>query len=187
MASEKPVVVVGAGLVGLAVARQLLMDSPGRAVTVVEKEDTVAAHQSGRNSGVIHSGVYYASGSIHAQLCRRGGAQLREFCADAGIPVLGFGKLIVATNGDEAQRLRELLEQARANGIVAAAMMGPMGIRDIEPHARGVAALHVPCTSSVDFTAVAAAIAEDIRRRGARSGSAAKFGEVASARTASTC
>jgi len=166
MAAEKPVVVVGAGLVGLAVARQLLMDSPGRAVTVVEKENTVAAHQSGRNSGVVHSGVYYAPGSIHARLCRRGGAQLREFCADVGIPVRGFGKLIVATNGDEAKRLRRLLEQARANGIADAAMMGPMGIRDIEPHARGVAALHVPCTSSVDFTAVAAAIAEDIRRRG---------------------
>ena len=125
MAAEKPVVVVGAGLVGLAVARQLLMDFPGRAVAVVEKESTVAAHQSGRNSGVIHSGVYYAPGSIHAQLCRRGGAQLREFCADEGIPVLGVGKLIVATNDVESKRLRGLLEQARANGIADAEMIGP--------------------------------------------------------------
>lgn len=166
MAAEKPVVVVGAGLVGLAVARQLLMEFPGRAVTVVEKESTVAAHQSGHNSGVIHSGVYCAPGSIHALLCRRGRAQLREFCADAGIPVLACGKLIVATDGAEARRLPGLLEQARANGIADAAITGPMGIRDLEPHARGVAALHVPCTSSVDFTAVAAAIAEDIHRRG---------------------
>lgn len=166
MAAEKPVVVVGAGLVGLAVARQLLIDAPGRAVTVVEKESTVAEHQSGRNSGVIHSGVYYTPGSIHARLCRRGGAQLREFCADAGIPVVACGKLIVATRAREAQRLRGLLEQARANGIADAVLLGARGIREIEPHARGVAALHLPCTSSVDYVAVAGALAADIRRRG---------------------
>ena len=159
-------VVVGAGLVGLAVARQLLIDAPGRAVTVVEKESTVAAHQSGRNSGVVHSGVYYAPGSIHARLCRRGGAQLREFCADSGIPVLALGKLIVASDGEEARRLPGLLEQARANGIADAVILGPAGIREIEPHARGVAALHIPSTSSVDFAAVAAAVADDVRRRG---------------------
>ncbi|HXZ98936.1 MAG TPA: L-2-hydroxyglutarate oxidase [Candidatus Binatia bacterium] len=166
MIGERPTVVVGAGLVGLAVARQLLIQSPGRPVSVLETEATVAAHQSGRNSGVVHSGIYYAPGSISARLCSRGGAQLREFCVEAGIPVRPLGKLIVATSPEEARRLPVLLERARINGIPGVTIVGSRGIREIEPNARGTAALHVPGTSSVDFVAVAAALADDIRRRG---------------------
>jgi len=161
------VVVVGAGIVGLATARAILERIPGAEVVVVDKEDRVAAHQSGRNSGVIHAGVYYPPGSGKARLCLDGRAALQRFCAEHGVPVAVPGKLIVATAPDELDRLAGLEARARANGIEVH-RVGPDGLRAVEPHAAGIAALRVPSTGVVDFGAVSVALAADVVGRGAR-------------------
>ncbi|MGV9254374.1 L-2-hydroxyglutarate oxidase [Streptomyces sp. NPDC003697] len=158
--------VVGAGIVGLAVARQLCLQRPGWEVVVVDKEPAVARHQTGHNSGVIHAGIYYSPGSLKARLCRRGVRLLEDFCDEQGIPYARLGKLVVALDDRESVRLRDIRDRALANGIPDVRMLGPAGIRDIEPHVAGVAALHSPSTSVVDFTAVARALADDIGRRG---------------------
>ena len=158
--------VVGGGIVGLAVAHQLLLDRPGAAVTVLEKEPRLAAHQSGRNSGVVHAGIYYAPGSVKAALCRRGVALLRDFCTEHAIPIDPCGKLVVARDEAEADRLPALLERARAVSAPGLEILGPDGIRDHEPHAVGRAALWSPSTAIVDFGAVAAALAADVTARG---------------------
>ncbi|HEX5569545.1 MAG TPA: L-2-hydroxyglutarate oxidase [Streptomyces sp.] len=159
-------VVVGAGIVGLAVARSLLLDRPGRQVTVLEKETEVAAHQTGHNSGVVHAGLYYTPGSLKATLCRRGTALLREYAAEHKIPYEEAGKLVIATDTREETRLRALYETARANAVPGLALLGPDGLRDIEPHARGRAALHSPHTAVIDFRQVALALVSDIRALG---------------------
>jgi L-2-hydroxyglutarate oxidase LhgO len=160
------VLVVGAGIVGLAVGRQLLIDRPGEEVTVVDKESTVAAHQTGHNSGVIHSGIYYTPGSLKAQLCRRGRDLLTDFCLEHKVPVSAVGKLVVALNSDDQRRLAEIHRRAQANGVKEAVMMDGPGLREIEPHVAGIAALHSPATSIVDFAQVARALAADIAARG---------------------
>jgi len=160
------VVVIGAGIVGLAVARQLLIDGPGAPVIVLDKEERVAAHQTGHNSGVVHAGIYYPPGSLKAQLCRRGRDLLGEFCAANGIRVDPVGKLVVALNEAERDRLAEIERRALANGVSDVVMLDGPGLRRIEPEVAGVAAVHSPSTAIVDFVAVAGALAADITTRG---------------------
>ena len=160
------VVVVGAGIVGLAVARQLLIDRPGESVTVLDKEKRVAAHQTGHNSGVVHAGIYYSPGSLKAQLCRRGRDLLGEFCAANGIRVDPVGKLVVALNEAERDQLAEIERRALANRVSDVVTLDGPGLRRIEPEVAGVAAVHSPSTAIVDFVAVAGALAADITTRG---------------------
>jgi L-2-hydroxyglutarate oxidase len=158
--------VVGAGIVGLAVARRLQLDQPGRRVTVWEAATTVGSAQTGHNSGVVHAGLYYEPGSLKASLCRRGGRLLRRFCAEHGIPVDELGKLVVATAVDERAALAAILERARRNGVPDVRWLEGADIGDIEPHAAGVAAVHSPHTAVVDFAAVARALAADVEAGG---------------------
>ena len=161
------VVVVGAGIVGLACARELRRRRPDWDILVLEKEMRAASHQTGRSSGVIHSGVYYAPGSLKAQLCLRGRDQLQRFCDDAGVPYEVCGKVIVAADDSELGRLAELERRAAANGV-AAERIGPERLRELEPHCVGVAALHLPGTGLVDFRLVAGALARELERNGCR-------------------
>ncbi|MDT4995358.1 MAG: (S)-2-hydroxyglutarate dehydrogenase [Actinoplanes sp.] len=155
--------VVGAGIVGLAVARELSRQAQ---VTVVDKEDRVGAHQTSHNSGVAHAGLYYPPGSLKAELCRRGRLLLAAYCAERGLPYDTCGKLVVARDESEAERLAEIERRAVANQVPGLCRLDPAGIARIEPHARGVAALHSPETAIVDFPAVARAYAEDVRAAG---------------------
>jgi L-2-hydroxyglutarate oxidase LhgO len=151
--------VIGAGIVGLAVARELAARAD---VTVLDKEDRVAAHQTGHNSGVVHAGVYYPPGSLKATLCRRGMTLLRAYCAERGLPYAECGKVVVARDAAEAERLAEIERRARANGVPDLRRLDPAGLRAVEPHATGVAALHSPRTAITDFAAVARALAADL-------------------------
>ncbi len=158
--------VIGGGIVGLAVARELTLRYPGLAVTVFDKEDRVAAHQSGHNSGVVHAGLYYAPGSLKARLCVRGGSLLREFCQQHGIRLLKLGKLVVASSDDERPGLAEIERRALANGVPGLRRVTRTGIGEIEPYVRGVAALYSPHTASVDFTGMCQALAGEITAAG---------------------
>ncbi|MBI3976989.1 MAG: L-2-hydroxyglutarate oxidase [Chloroflexi bacterium] len=160
------VAVVGAGIVGLATAREVLRRYPALRLAVVEKEPGVARHQTGRNSGVIHSGLYYAPGSLKARLCVAGAAELVRFCDERGIPYQRCGKVVVATEPAELPRLDELHRRGTANGVPGLEMIGPERLRELEPHATGIRALCSPNTGIVDFTRVAAAYAEEITRAG---------------------
>ena len=156
--------VLGAGLVGLATAWQLAQ-RPGLRLTVLDKEDGPARHQSGRNSGVLHSGIYYRPGSLKARLCRSGKAAMEQFCREQGIPYRICGKVIVATDARELPRLATLHERALANGV-RCEQVDPARLRALEPHAAGIAALHVPETGVADFRAVAQRLVELLRARG---------------------
>lgn len=155
-------VVVGAGLVGLATARALLAHHPHLRLAVVEKEAHVGAHQSGHNSGVLHSGVYYAPGSLKARFCVEGKKAVEEFAERHFIPYERCGKLIVAIRPDELGRLAALKHRAVANGVPGIREIGPSELREIEPHAAGIRALHVPGTGIIDFGRVAEAFADDV-------------------------
>jgi L-2-hydroxyglutarate oxidase LhgO len=159
------VVIVGGGIVGLAAAR-LLAGETGGDVTVLEKEAAIGGHQTSHNSGVVHAGIYYAPGSLKARLCRRGVGMMRDFCAANDVPYQECGKLIVATEESELGRLDELERRAEANGVPGVRRLDAAGLQTIEPHARGVAALHSPETAITDFGAVAAAMAAELRGRG---------------------
>jgi L-2-hydroxyglutarate oxidase LhgO len=159
--------IIGGGIVGLAVARQLLRVRPGSQITVLEKEAEVARHQTGHNSGVAHAGLYYKPGSLKATLCRRGVGLLKDFCAQYGLPYDECGKLVVALNEDEAVRLRAIYERASTNGVPGLRLLERSAIRDIEPYAEGLLAIHSPHTAIVDFVAVARAIAREIEDQGA--------------------
>lgn len=163
---RRRVVVAGAGLVGLATARALLRCVWDLSVVVVEKEPSPARHQSGRNSGVVHSGVYYRPGSHKARLCVAGARRMLAYCAEHGVPHLVCGKVIVATNDREGAILEELLARGRANGVPGVRRLLPEELAGIEPHARGVAALHVPGTAVCDFGGVARALAREIEEVG---------------------
>jgi 2-hydroxyglutarate dehydrogenase len=154
--------VVGGGIVGLAVARELIARHPGASLCVLERESEIATHQTGHNSGVIHAGVYYTPGSLKAHLCVEGARELYEYCAERAIPHRRCGKLIVATDASELARLDELERRGRANGVPDLRRVDAEGIRELEPHARGVAALHSPSTGIVDFARVARAYAQDV-------------------------
>jgi L-2-hydroxyglutarate oxidase len=158
--------IVGAGILGLATARELLRRDPGLRVTVVEREDRVGVHQTGHNSGVVHAGIYYAPGSLKARLCVEGARELYAFCERQGIPVERCGKVIVALTPDELPGLDALEERGRRNGVPGLRRVDRAGLRELEPHAEGVAALHSPATGIVDFPAVARALAADVAERG---------------------
>src|SRR4051812_16376388 len=158
------VAVVGGGIVGLAVARELALR--GRRVVVLEREATLGAHQTSHNSGVIHQGIYYAPGSLKARLCREGADRLYEYCAANGIAAEACGKVVVAGGGPDLPRLDELERRARENGVPGLRRLGPAELREIEPAAAGLAALHSPQTGMVDFAAVAAAYARDVEGNG---------------------
>jgi len=166
MAEHADVAIVGAGIVGLATARALLRDFPRLRLVVVDKESTVAAHQTGHNSGVLHSGVYYAPGSRKAAMCRTAKAQVEEFARQHGIPFEHSGKLIVAIDESERPRLSDLLKRAQANGVAGVELVGPERMREIEPHVAGVGALWSPETGVIDYRLVAAALADEIRAAG---------------------
>jgi L-2-hydroxyglutarate oxidase LhgO len=163
--SRRAVVVVGAGIIGLATARELLLRHPDLDLTVVEKEGDVAAHQTGHNAGVIHSGVYYTPGSLRARTCVAGAAMLVTWCAERGVPVQHRGKLIVATREDELPRLDELRRRGEANGV-ATRVLDATAMGEIEPHVAGVRALHVPATATVDFVQVARRLCDEVQERG---------------------
>ncbi len=160
------VVIVGAGLVGLATGRELLARNPGCRLAIVEKEHAVATHQSGRNSGVIHSGIYYAPGSLKARLCVEGASLLTSYCDEHGIPFRRPGKLIVARRESEIPRLEELWRRGTANGVPGLAIADSQGIKEIEPHATGYRAIHSPSTGIVDYGEVARSLAADVRAAG---------------------
>jgi L-2-hydroxyglutarate oxidase LhgO len=158
--------VVGGGLVGLATARALLERQPGARLAVFEKEPELGKHQSGRNSGVVHAGVYYAPGSLKARLCREGRAALLAFADEHGIPYAVRGKVIVATSPTEQPRLEELKQRAIANGVQGVRELDLDALREIEPHVSGFRGLHVPESAVIDFRAVLDALAQDVRARG---------------------
>jgi (S)-2-hydroxyglutarate dehydrogenase len=162
------IAIVGAGIVGLAVARELTRRRPSASVCVLEREPRIAQHQTGHSSGVIHAGIYYRPGSLKAQLCVAGARALQEYCAERGIPVERCGKVILALDSRELPRLEELARRGRANGVAGLRRIGPAELEEIEPHARALAGLHSPNTAIVDFAAVAEALAEDVRAAGAQ-------------------
>ncbi len=172
------VAVIGGGIVGLATARALARASAAT-VAVLEAEDGLAAHQTGHNSGVMHSGLYYRPGSLKARLCVAGRRALIELCAEHGVAHEVCGKLVVATRPDELPRLDELERRGRANGLEGLERLGPGALREREPHVAGRAALLVPATGIVDFAAATAACAADL---GAAGGTVHTGARVARAR-----
>jgi (S)-2-hydroxyglutarate dehydrogenase len=159
--------IVGGGIVGLATAHALLARAPGTRVLVLEKEARVAQHQTGHNSGVVHSGLYYRPGSSKARLCVEGSRRMLEFCAAHGVSTRRLGKVIVATAPNEVPRLEALYARGIENGVSGLARLDPSGLRALEPQATGLAALHVPGTAVVDYARVAAALATAIGAAGA--------------------
>jgi len=165
-ATPYDVAVVGGGIVGLSTAHQLLRARPHTRLLLIEKEDQLAAHQTGHNSGVIHSGLYYKPGSLKARLCREGREETERFAEQHGIPFERCGKIVVALTAPELPRLAELRLRAEANGLAGVEEIGPERIREIEPNAAGLRALWVPETGIIDFRAVALAVAGEVRTRG---------------------
>ena len=160
------IAVIGGGIVGLATAYRLLEARAGVSIAVFEKEQAVATHQSGHNSGVVHAGLYYAPGSAKARLCRQGKADLEAYCERRGIPIERVGKLVVAVEERELGQLDALRERAAANAVPGLEGVGPERIREIEPHAAGLRGLWSPTTGIVDFRRVALALAEDVEGAG---------------------
>ena len=158
--SRYNVIIIGGGVVGLAVALEITRRFPHLRLLVLEKESRVARHQSGHNSGVIHSGVYYKPGSLKAGLCVAGAAAMVDFCREHGIPHNVCGKVIVATAADELSGLEELCRRGEANGLTGLRLIGPEELREIEPHASGVKALIAPSTGVTDYAAVCNKYAE---------------------------
>jgi 2-hydroxyglutarate dehydrogenase len=158
--------VVGGGIVGLAVARELIARNPRSSVCVIEREAEIGAHQTGHNSGVIHAGVYYTPGSLKARLCVQGAREMYEYCQHRGIASERCGKVIVATDSSELTRLEELERRGMANGVPGLRRVDAAGIAELEPHARGIAGLHSPATGIVDFAAVARSYARDVLEGG---------------------
>jgi L-2-hydroxyglutarate oxidase LhgO len=163
---EETIGIVGGGIVGLAVGRELARRRPGSRIVVFEKEDRLAAHQTGHNSGVVHAGIYYKPGSLKAELCTRGRELLRDYCAEHAIPYDECGKLVVAVDRSELGRFDVLEATARRNGVPGLRRVDGTGIRELEPHAVGLAALHSPRTAITDYVAVAEAMARELRAIG---------------------
>lgn len=160
--------VIGGGINGLSVARQLLIDYPDANVTLFEKESEVAQHQTSHNSGVVHAGLYYAKGSLKARLCRRGVELVRNYCTDNNLPYDQCGKVVVALNEVEEERLKKLFQIALDNEVPNVKMLYGEEIRQVEPNCIGVAALHSPETAIVSYEKIAKRIAEEIRERGGK-------------------
>ncbi|HEV2059974.1 MAG TPA: FAD-dependent oxidoreductase, partial [Solirubrobacteraceae bacterium] len=167
MAAERhDTIVVGAGILGLAVAREILTRRPAERVLVVEREAGPAAHQSAHNSGVIHGGIYYPPGSLKARLCVEGAARMYAYCEANALDARRIGKLIVALRPDELPALDELERRAHTNGVPGVRRLDAEGLRAVEPHATGIAALHAPGTGIVDFGAVCRRLAADVSAAG---------------------
>ena len=160
------IAIVGGGIVGLATGRELLQRHPHLKLVVLEKEAAVSQHQTGHNSGVIHSGIYYTPGSLKAKLCTEGRRALWRYCEAKGIEYKPVGKLIVATEEEELGRLQALWERGQANGIEGLEMLDAAQIQEREPHCRGIRAIFSPVTGIVDYGVVARAYADDIRAAG---------------------
>jgi 2-hydroxyglutarate dehydrogenase len=160
------IAVVGGGILGLAVARELIARRPGSSVCVLEREHELGTHQTGHNSGVIHAGVYYVPGSLKAQLCVAGAREMYEYCERKGIASERCGKVIVATDRSELERLDELERRGRANGVPGLRRIDADQIAELEPHARGIDGLHSPGTGIADFPAVARSYAGDLAEAG---------------------
>jgi (S)-2-hydroxyglutarate dehydrogenase len=160
------IAVIGGGIVGLATAMALSEAEPRLRLVLLEKEKRLADHQTGHNSGVIHSGIYYAPGSFKARLCVEGARLLVRFCEEEGVAIRRTGKVIVAVTEEEVPRLETLFQRGTANGVEGLERIGPERLRELEPHAVGVKALHAPGTSSVDYREVAAAMARRLEARG---------------------
>lgn len=164
--SHHDVIIVGGGIVGLAVALEITHRFPRLRLLLLEKEDGVGRHQSGHNSGVIHSGIYYKPGSLKAKLCVEGARAMVEFCRAHGIPHQVCGKVIVATHEEEFPRLEELRRRGEANGLTGLRSVGPEQLREIEPYANGLRALFVPSTGITDYAAVCVKYAELVGAQG---------------------
>ena len=177
------IAVVGGGILGLATAYSLLAGSPNTSLVVIEKEASLGQHQTGRNSGVIHSGIYYRPGSWKAVLCRRGRSALLQFAEQHGIRVRQLGKLIVAVEQGELGHMHALHEKGMANGLTGLRGVTAAEIREIEPAVTGIAGLHVPETAIIDFSAVASHLGSEVSRMG---GSLALSNELLSARRGRT-
>ncbi|WP_101525456.1 L-2-hydroxyglutarate oxidase [Nocardioides houyundeii] len=160
------VAVVGAGIVGLAVAREVLRRRPGASVAVIERESGVAAHQTGHNSGVVHGGIYYEPGSLKARLCVEGAALMYAYAEEHGIPHERCGKLIVAVEDAELPRLDALEQRGLANAVPGLRRVGPEEIAEIEPNATGLSALHAPNTGIIDYTVVCRTIQAELEQAG---------------------
>lgn len=158
--------VVGGGIIGTAVARELLRRRPGLGLDLLEAEPTLAAHQTGRNSGVVHAGLYYPPGSLKATLCRRGVGLLREYCAENGLPFRAVGKVLVAVTPAQVPRLDAIAERARANGVPDIRLLDPLALAAVEPHVVGLAGLHSPSTAITDYGAVTRRLAADVAELG---------------------
>ena len=167
MTPESDLIVIGGGIVGLATAYQFIERFPGKTITVLEKEDAVAKHQTGRNSGVLHTGIYYRPGSLKAVNCRAGKKAMEEFCTKENIPFDLCGKIIVAFDEPELQRMEMLLERGPQNGVVCNRIT-PEQIREIEPYCAGIAGIHVPEAGVVDYGRVCRRLAEIITERGSK-------------------
>jgi L-2-hydroxyglutarate oxidase LhgO len=166
MPQQADVVVIGGGLIGLATARALVEQAPDRSVTVLEAETGLAMHQSGRNSGVLHSGVYYKPGSFKAELCREGANRLIHFCETHDIAIDKCGKVIVATSEEELKPLRAIHERGVANGLSGLELLTPDALQEIEPHVAARGALLVPEAGIVDFPAVASTLGHQLVANG---------------------
>ncbi|MBU16450.1 MAG: L-2-hydroxyglutarate oxidase [Chloroflexi bacterium] len=164
--SQYDIVIIGGGILGLSTAMQLLERSPQWRVAVVEKEEELATHQTGHNSGVMHSGIYYRPGSRKAQFCVAGLNNMIKFCEENEIEFQQCGKVIVALHESELGRLQDLYERGTANGVRDLEIVGPERLKEIEPHTAGVRALWAPHTGIVDFTKVAAAFANKFQQAG---------------------
>jgi L-2-hydroxyglutarate oxidase len=160
------VAVIGGGIVGLATARELLRRDPQLKLALFERRPALATEQTGQTSGVIHAGIYYEPGSLKAKLCVEGARELYAYCEERGIDARREGKLVIATTPKELPRLDELELRGKANGVPGLRRLGPDEIAEVEPRARGLSALHSPETGVVDFRAVAAALADDVRAGG---------------------
>ena len=164
--NKKRYAVIGGGINGLAVARQLMLDYPDVLVTVFEKEAAVAQHQSSHNSGVVHAGLYYEPGGLKARLCRRGVELVKDYCTENAIPYDECGKVVVALHEEELPRLEAIYKKSLANAVPGVRLIGPEELRDIEPNCIGIRALHSPQTAIVSYGQIARRIAEEIEERG---------------------
>ena len=160
------IIIIGGGIVGLATAMKMAGRFPRLRLVVLEKESQLARHQTGHNSGVLHGGIYYKPGSLKAATCVSGRRELLEFCDRNGIAYNLCGKVIVATEESELPRLEELYRRGTANGVPGLQMIGPERLKEIEPHARGIRAIHSPATGIIDFVQVAEAYAKAVRAAG---------------------